>query len=111
MSLNTDILITIFAIGFIAGIFFGISLAMGEDVSPESLLIKTGYMICDALKSVNPNASNECRSYIFFASAIIIIAGTVDLILYIFRSGNLVIGVLTYIFGFVFGVGVVLYSI
>ena len=107
MSRNLEILKIIFITGLIAGLFFGASIKMGEDVKPEALLLKMGYIFCDALKNINPDSSTECKTWMFWTSITIIIIGIVEILSLIFAANNWLIGTSVYVIGFMFGLIIV----
>jgi len=110
MSKTGTILLTIFATGFILGIFFGFYLLTGENVNPENTLIKAGNMFCDVIKNLNPETSAQCKNYMLHVSLLIVVLGILEIIALISAAGNWMIGAGTYLAGVVFGVVLVLLS-
>ncbi|AKG91326.1 hypothetical protein GAH_01373 [Geoglobus ahangari] len=107
---KTGIILTIFATGFISGIFFGFYLLTGENVNPENILIKAGNMFCDAIKNLNPETSAQCKDYMFYASLLISVLGILEIIALISAAGNWITGISAYLIGFVIGVVLVFFS-
>jgi len=110
MPSKQEILYAIITTGFIAGLFFGIYLVMGMDVRPESLIIQSLDLVCEAVEDLNPDNSTGCRLYILWFSVIVVIVGIVELISYFVQLGNWILGVVVYAIGFIIGLLMVLYA-
>lgn len=110
-SLRVEILGIIFLTGFIAGIFFGMCLVTGENVNPESLLIRAGDAICEALKNLNQEAYNQCKTNMLLLSIVVTVIGILEILFLIFAADNWILGTIIYISGFISGLILVLRGI
>lgn len=93
--------------GLIAGIFSGASMKSGEDLDPESLLIKVLGIFCDSVKGVDA-AYNTCKSGFIMLTIFAFIAGILEVLALIAPLGNIWIGLGLYVFGWIIGLILVL---
>ncbi len=100
------IVIGIFVTGFIAGIFSGASITSGEDVNPDSLIVKSLGIFCDSVKDVDV-AYNTCRSSFIMISIFVFIIGIVEIVATASKLGNCIVGLLIYGLGWVIGLALV----
>ncbi len=95
------VIITIFVTGMFTGILTGIKYKTGEDVDPTSITIKIGKILCSEISE--PSLAHQCNSTLTLLSIVTLIVGIVEIIATISMVGHWAIGILIYIFGFIYG--------
>ena len=88
--------------GFVAGVFSGTAVKTGYDVEPNSLMVKTLGIFCDAVKDVS-EAYNTCRSTFVMLTILVFIIGIVEVVTTASQIGNLYVGIGLYAIGWVAG--------
>lgn len=101
------IIVSILATGFIAGIFTGASIKSGEDIDPDSQLVKVLGIFCDSLKD-STEAYSTCRLSFIGLSFALIIVGILEILGAAHQLENFWIGLIIYVVGWFLGLILVL---
>ncbi len=99
----TDIL-KLFVSGFSGGLFYGIALKTGLDISPEGLSLLVGSKTCEAI----PSANSMCASYlrmVSLGSSVGTIGSLLTILAGIWKGS---VKAITFALGFLVGVMVVI---
>lgn len=97
------IVIGIFFTGFIAGVFTGASIKTGEDINPDSWLVKTLSIFCDSVKDVEV-AHNTCVSSFIIFTIMVFIVGIIEIFATASKIGNIRTGLVIYGIGWLIGI-------
>lgn len=101
------IITSIFITAFIAGIFSGASIKSGEDIDPDSLMVKALGIVCDSIKDVEA-AYNTCRSSFIFLTLAVFVIGFIEIFATASEIGNIWVGLSIYGVGWLVGLILIL---
>jgi len=98
------IIFTIFFTGFVAGIFSGIAKNIGNDVSLDSLLIKSIGYFCDVIKSLlSDTSASQCGINFTYLAIILGVLGIIEIIITASKLKNWVLGLIIFAAGCLLG--------
>jgi len=89
--------------GLTAGLFFGLEMKMGQDVSPTGLVIQAGKMFCQGLSTHDSVVSANCKNQMNQIAMFALLLGILEVVILAALSGSVAAGIIIYIIGFVAG--------